>query len=140
LSNIFSKKEITRQVFDIPKPSLKVVEHRAEIKSCPFCRAKNIAEFPQDVTAPVQYGENVKAAILYFKYVQLLPNDRLTKTLADLFALPLSQATIEKVTNSVYQNLEDFDTEVLNAIESILPHPLNNHTTNTSIRFEVTAH
>lgn len=118
LSDIFCKKEITRQVFDIPKPSLKVVEHRAEIKRCPFCRTKNIAEFPKNITAPVQYGENVKAAILYFKYVQILPNDRLTKTLEDLFALPLSQATIEKVSNSAYQNIEDFEAQVLKAIES----------------------
>jgi transposase len=43
---------LKRQVFDIPQPKLEITEHQTEIKTCPCCHKKVIAEFPHGIHAP----------------------------------------------------------------------------------------
>ncbi len=74
-----------RQVFDLPEPTLEVTEHQADVTTC-ACGCVNRAAFPPEVTAPVQYGLRVKSVAVYLKDDQLLPFDRLTEIMRDLFA------------------------------------------------------
>jgi len=74
-----------RQVFDLPEPKLEVTEHQGEVKTCP-CGYVNRAAFPPEAAAPVQYGPHVKSVAVYLKEYQLLPFDRLTEIMRDLFA------------------------------------------------------
>jgi len=74
-----------RQVFELPEPKLEVTEHQAEVKTC-ACGCVNRAAFPPAVTAPVQYGLRVKSVAVYLKDYQLLPFERLTEIMRDLFA------------------------------------------------------
>ena len=73
-----------RQIFDLPEPKLEVTEHQAEVKIC-ACSWLNRAAFPPEAAAPVQYGPRVKSVAVYLKDYQLLPFDRLTETMRDLF-------------------------------------------------------
>ena len=50
-----------RQVHDLPPLRLVVTEHRAERVSCPWCQTTTTGVFPPDVSAPVQYGPQVRA-------------------------------------------------------------------------------
>lgn len=50
-----------RQVHDLPPQKIEVAEHLAQTKICGRCGVKNKAEFPAGITAPVQYGEGVRA-------------------------------------------------------------------------------
>ncbi len=74
-----------RQVFDLPEPKLEVTEHQAEVKIC-ICGCVNRAVFPPEAAAPVQYGSRLKSVVVYLKDYQLLPFDRLSEIMRDLFA------------------------------------------------------
>ena len=88
-----------RQVFDIPAPRIEVTEHQVRMQRCPCCEAQVMAGFPAGVQAPVQYGEHTKALAVYLHQQQLIPEDRLQDLFWDVFALPVSTATL--VANSV---------------------------------------
>jgi transposase len=78
-----------RQVFDLPEPRLEVTEHRASIYRCAHCKGQTQAPFPEGVTGPAQYGARVRAAAVYLNVQQLIPEDRVTQTMSDLFGAGL---------------------------------------------------
>ena len=75
-----------RQVFDLPAPRLEVTEHRALVYGCPGCGTTTKAAFPEGVVSAAQYGPRVRAAAVYLNVQQLIPEDRVAATMADLFA------------------------------------------------------
>src|SRR5471032_485197 len=90
-----------RQVFDLPEPQpLFVTEHRAHACVCGNCGAETRAAFPEDVTAPVQYGARLAAVVVYLLHYQLLPEKRLAALMADLFGVHLVTATIAGMSRS----------------------------------------
>ena len=99
----------SRQVFDLPKPKLDVTEHRCEIKECPDCGERITASFPEEVTAPVQYGSSFRSLLVYLKDGQLLPLDRISQLCADLFGYNVNPSTIESARRACYDILQPFE-------------------------------
>lgn len=97
LTNIAVKKVIKRQVFDIPKPEVIVIEHQAEVKRCPKCKKKQMALFPDGVSAHTQYGENVQSLASYFVTAQFLPLERTKELFSSTYGLEIGEATILKM-------------------------------------------
>jgi len=83
-----------RQVHDLPPQRVEVTEHQAQTKVCLRCGAKNKAEFPAGVNAPVQYGAGVRSVAAYLMGYQLLPYERCAEAMSDLFNCPLSPGTL----------------------------------------------
>jgi transposase len=83
----------TRQVFDLPEIDFEVTEHRTLEVKC-RCGKVHRGTFPKDVTAPVQYGPRVLATLVYLTNQQMLPLQRTTEVMNDLFGLPVAESTI----------------------------------------------
>ncbi len=85
----------TRQVFEMPEPQLEVTEHRASIYTCACCRGVTRAAFPDEVTAHVQYGPRIRAAVIFLGAQHLIPEERVGEIMHDLFgAASLCPASI----------------------------------------------
>ena len=86
-----------RQVFDIPPITLEVTEHVADVKVCPGCGAKVKGSFPPGVSAATQYGPRLNAFAAYLLVYQLLPYERCSRLLKDLFGASVSQGTLANI-------------------------------------------
>jgi transposase len=75
-----------RQVVDVPPLlALEVTEHRAQRKRCAGCGRSTTAPFPEEASARVSYGPRVEALGVYLMEYQLLPYERASELLGDLF-------------------------------------------------------
>ena len=90
-----------RQVIEIP-PIIPIYKEYQQFScSCSACSHRQIADFPYQVTAPIQYGSSVSTLVSYFSVYQSLPYNRLQKMFKQVFSLPLSEGTIENILDKV---------------------------------------
>jgi transposase len=95
----------TRQVFDLPVIRYEVTEHRVLQTMCD-CGTLHCGVFPVDVSAPVQYGPKVLAAAVYLTNQQMMPLQRTTEAIDDLFGLPISEATVVAACTDAEERLQ----------------------------------
>lgn len=95
-----------RQVVDI-KISRIVTEYRAQILENEHGE-RFVAEFPEGVTRPIQYGASVKANAVYMSIFQLIPYERIQTHFAELFNIPISAGTVFNFNRDAYQRLAMF--------------------------------
>jgi len=98
-----------RQVFEVPEPKIEITEHRIEIKACPCCGNVSKGSFPENIKAPVQYGEHVQALATYFKNRHLIPAERVCEIFEDVFGISLSPGTCSKIDKKLFTKLESFE-------------------------------
>ena len=103
-----------RQVIDIPPLlALAVTEHRAQRKRCAGCGRTTTAPFPAEVDArrkepaAVSYGPRIEALSAYLMSYQLLPYERTSELLSDLFGEPAPGAgTLYSALRRCFEGLE----------------------------------
>jgi transposase len=98
-----------RQVFDIPPIHLKVTEHQLIKRRCDGCGTVTTADAPAGVEAPVQYGPNVAAIVIYLYVGQFLSKDRTARALAELFGTPISPGTVATMAERAAATLTQAD-------------------------------
>ena len=118
LENVEPFDKECRQVFDLLALCFCVLEHRAEHKRCPRCGWVNKAAFPADVAHHVQYGINLKTFLVYLCVYQLLPYERASEIVSDLFGHPVSPATVVAIVNECSQNLTGVEDDVRKLLQN----------------------
>lgn len=96
---------IRRQVFDIPKVTVAVVEHQLVSRRC-GCGTLTQGAGPAGVAAPVQYSPHAAAIGVYLCLGQHLPVERTASLLADLFGTPVAPGTVAAWTTRAAAGLE----------------------------------
>lgn len=94
-----------RQVFEIPPVAAQVTEHQLVTRRC-GCGTDTEASAPAAVSAPVQYGPRLAAIVVYLMVAQFGAQKRVAQTVADLFAVPLSQGSVAALTARAARRLE----------------------------------
>jgi transposase len=96
-----------RQVFDL-EISMTVTEYRAEIlrneRGVEF-----MADFPDGVTEPAQYGNAIRATSVYMSQSQLIPQDRVRSYFNDQLGLSVSKGSVGNWNALAYRKLIDFE-------------------------------
>ncbi|MBL4862743.1 MAG: IS66 family transposase [Crocinitomicaceae bacterium] len=92
-----------KQEVIIPPFQAKYVEHQSFMRVCTCCGYKTTGQLPQNIAAPIQYGESVAAAITYLSIYQYLPYNRIKKLMNDLFHLSISEGTVNNILEKMTQ-------------------------------------
>src|ERR1700712_343480 len=71
-------------------------------------RHDNAAAFFKGGAAPVQYGAQIAAFVVYLRHFQLLPEKRLAALVADLFGVHLATATIAGMSKACAARFQSF--------------------------------
>ena len=111
----------SRQVVDLDISKV-VTEYRAQVLVDENGR-RHVADFPENVTRPVQYGVGVKAHSVYMSQYQLIPYGRLEEMFSDQTSIPISAGTIFNFNEDAYNRLETFETlAMLKLLQSSIIH------------------
>ena len=79
--------------------TVKVTAHQSLVLDCPLHGISRKGEFPEDVKASVQYGENLQALTIAMNTVGAVSLNRTQEILAGVFGIPLSTGTIVNMVN-----------------------------------------
>jgi transposase len=104
-----------RQVFDLPPITVQVTEHQVIARRCP-CGVTTCGTPPEGVTAPVQYGPQITAIVVYLYVGQFLSKKRTAQALAELFGAPVSEGTVATMTKRAAGGLAEFLDQVTGRI------------------------
>ncbi|MCP4963464.1 MAG: IS66 family transposase [Actinomycetia bacterium] len=96
-----------RQIFDVPDPTVVVVEHQAQRRQC-ACGCETTAAFPAGARSPACYGPSIKAHAIYLLCAQHLPRERCAQTLTDLFGVAVSTGTLDNWIREATEALATF--------------------------------
>ncbi len=107
-----------RQVVDLPPLRLEVSEHRAEEKICPQCHRPTTGTFPAGVTTTVQYGAGIKALAVYLLTYHLLPYDRTSALLGDLFGHAPATGTLQTAVETCADGLVAVEEQIKDALRA----------------------
>jgi transposase len=87
-----------RQVVDIPVIKANITEHQVFEAQC-CCGHILSGDFPNEVSAPVQYGNNIVALTAYLHSRQYIPYSRLSELLKSMTNIKMSEGTIFNILN-----------------------------------------
>ena len=120
-----------RQVFDI-EVSFNVTEYQAEVLKNEIDEIY-VAEFPDGVTEPAQYGVGVKSTSVYLSQFQLIPQARVQDLLKTQYGLPLAKGSVNNFNILAARTLRDWNFEDWLRNELVLSQVLHADETGTNI-------
>lgn len=112
LMNIKGEVIETRQVFDLPPIQLHVKEYQLVECICPKCHQANRGEFPTQVKAPTQYGEQIKALCVLLSVDYKIPYQKTYQLMKDLAGITINESTLIQANKKCYNLLEKTEEQI----------------------------
>jgi transposase len=101
-----------QQVVEVVPTRLRVTEHRLAVLWCRACGKTTSGEFAGAVRSGVRYGPGVKARVLYLQQYQLLPYQRTSEAMRDLFGCRLSAGTVANIVRACAAGLVETELKI----------------------------
>ena len=95
-----------RQLFDLPTIRFEVQEHQVFTCDCPHCGEKNTANFPANIKAPVQYGNQTKAFSVLLNNTCQVSFRKISKLIDNLTGQKINQTTLQSANDEAFLALE----------------------------------
>ena len=105
-------RHLRQQVVEVVPARLRVTEHRLALLRCGRCGKITEGEFARSVRSGVQYGPGVKARVLYLQQYQLLPYQRTSEVMSDLFGCRLSAGTVANIVRECAAGLVETELKI----------------------------
>lgn len=106
---ITKQTEQKRQLFDLPIIKFNVVEHQITSCDCPKCGKLMVAEFPNNITAPVQYGNRTKAFSVLLNNKCQVSFRKIGMVFESIAGQSVNQTTLQNANNEAYLALESVE-------------------------------
>ena len=94
----------TRKVADAVI-EVKITAHQSLVVECPLRGISYRGEFPEDIRATIQYGENLQALVVALNTVGAVSLNRTKEILSGIFNIPLSTGTIVNMVSRCAESL-----------------------------------
>jgi transposase len=94
----------TRQVFDAVV-TVKVTAHQTAVFDCIKHGEQRRGEFPDNIKAPTQYGENLQALVVALNTIGAVSVNRTHEILGSVFGIPLSTGTVSNMVSRLADRL-----------------------------------
>lgn len=97
----------TRQVIELEISRI-VIEYQAQILENEKGK-RYVAEFPESISRPIQYGQSIKSHSVYLSQFQLLPYERVADYFGNELQIPISVGSLFNFNQEAFNKLEAFD-------------------------------
>jgi transposase len=101
-----------QQVVEVVPARLKVTEHRLVMLRCERCGKTTEGEYIGGARSGVRYAPGVKARVLYLQQYQLLPYQRTSEAMRDLFGCRLSAGTVANIVRECAAGLVETELKI----------------------------
>lgn len=108
----------TRRVADACV-KIEITEHQVLEIACPRQNADLRGQFPKEVKAAIQYGENLQALAVAFSTVGAVSVNRIHELFGNVFGIPLSTGTVVNMVCRCAENLVETDKQLKHAVSEL---------------------
>jgi len=109
-----------KQEVDLPPVLPRYIEHQSYSCTCKRCGTTTTTTLPERLKASIQYGDNIKALIVYLSVYHYLPYNRIAEFLQDSLNLPISEGTIDNILKECTEKARPAYGEIRNRVQSSL--------------------
>lgn len=106
----------TRQVFDLPEIEIFTREYQLAQGQCPKCHRMIKGVFPENVTAPTQYGAKMKALCVLLSVDYKIPLRKISDLIFDLIGQRINDSTILQMNQASYERLAPLEEDIKNQL------------------------
>jgi transposase len=108
----------TRQVFDLPEIKIYTKEYQLAQGQCPKCHRMIKGHFPENVSAPTQYGAKMKALCVLLNDYKI-PLRKISNLTFDLIGKRINESTILQMNQMSYNRLAPMEDDIKNQLSKL---------------------